>query len=246
MKKLFYPFLEACLAGKLILLPNLFSEEQSAEDFFSPIVFRAIRSLDGLIAESEKEARRYLRKAFSHEEMNQRKLALLNEHSDPKALNSLLEPIEKGETWGLVSDAGLAAVADPGSDLVRACREKKIEVTSLGGTSSLMLALQLSGFSGQSFQFHGYLPREEKDLMIKLKELEQKAKGSTQIWIEAPYRTQKMVEKVVQTCQETTLFCVALELALPSERVICQSIGKWKKSSFTFGKEMAVFLLYRV
>lgn len=238
--------MEVCLAGKLILLPNLFSEEQSAEDFFSPLIFRTISSLDGLIAESEKEARRYLRKALSHEEMNQKKLALLNEHSDPKALQSLIEPLEKGEVWGLISDAGLPAVADPGSDLVRLAREKRIEISSLGGTSSLMLALQLSGFSGQSFQFHGYLPREEKDLIVKLKELDQKAKGSTQIWIEAPYRTSKMIEKVVQTCQETTLFCVAVELMLPLERVISQSIGKWKKASFTFGKEMAVFLLYRM
>lgn len=232
------------MAGKLILLPNLFSEEQSSDALLTPFVIQTIASLDGLIAESEKTARRYLRRAVSHEEMNRKKILLLNEHSDPKEISSLLEGVMRGEIWGLISDAGLAAVADPGSNLVALAHQKKIEVESLGGTSSLMLALQLSGFSGQSFSFHGYLPREEANLIAKIKELEMKSKGSTQIWIEAPYRTAKMAEKVIETCRPSTLFCVAKELMLPSQKVISQSIERWKKANISFGKEMAVFLLY--
>jgi 16S rRNA (cytidine1402-2'-O)-methyltransferase len=237
--------LEPLLPGKLLLLPNLLHEGLVPELFFPKAVQEAVSTLDGLICESEKEGRRYLRRFVSHEKMAQTKLALLNEHTDPNQLQSLMQCLEQNEVWGLISDAGLAAVADPGADLVFLARQKGVEIRSLGGTSSLLLALQLSGFSGQKFSFHGYLPREDLPLEQALKNLEASCKGTTQIWIEAPYRTQKMVEKVLSILSPTTHFCVASDLMSSQEKVISEPISKWKKSPVQFGKSPAVFLLFR-
>lgn len=232
---------EVFLPGKLLLLPNVLGETTDPEVAFTPAVKKAVHSLQGLIAENEKEGRKYLLRFLSREEMNQRPIKLLHEHI--KDLSELLLPLEKGETWGLISDAGLPCIADPGSDLVQLARKKGIWVESLGGTGSQLLALQLSGFCGQRFAFHGYLPREEKDLELKLKSLEQQCKTMTQIWMEAPYRTLKMVEAVCKILQPTTLFCVAASLMTSDQKVISQPISLWKKGSYSFGKEPAVFLI---
>ncbi|MBI3901219.1 MAG: SAM-dependent methyltransferase [Chlamydiia bacterium] len=233
------------MAGKLLLLPNLLGESLDPHLFFSPAVQAAVHCLDGLIAESEKEGRRYLRQFLPREEMVKRSLALLHEHTDPKELSTLLLPIEKGETWGLISDAGLPCIADPGADLVMLAHQRGVAVESCGGTSSQFLALQLSGFCGQRFAFHGYLPREEKELQLKLKQLEQQCKGMTQIWMEAPYRTAKMVEAVCALLAPTTFFCVAAELMTLKQRVISQPIAKWRQKTYSFGKEPAIFLIYQ-
>ncbi|HLB53004.1 MAG TPA: SAM-dependent methyltransferase [Chlamydiales bacterium] len=232
------------MAGKLLLLPNLLGDTADPDFAFTPSIKIAVSRIQGLIAESEKEGRRYLLRFLPREEMVKRPLALLHEHTEPKELSSLLLPMEKGEVWGLISDAGLPCIADPGEGLVRLAYQKGVEVESLGGTSSQLLALQLSGFCGQRYAFHGYLPREEKELEIKLKQLEQQCRGMTQMWMEAPYRTAKMVEAVCSFLSPATLFCVASQLMTKEQRVISQPIARWKKSSYSFGKEPAIFLLY--
>lgn len=231
------------MPAKLLLLPNLLDESQSADLFLPATVAPAIATLNGLIAESEKAARRYLRRFLSHEKMQAVPLALLNEHTSHVA--PLLKPLERGQTWGLLSDAGLPCIADPGAKLVALAREKGIEIETFVGPCSLMLALQLSGFSGQHFSFHGYLPREEKSLTQVLRTLEEHALNHTHIWIEAPYRTQKMVEILKRTLQPNTYLCVASNLTLPSQTCISQRISKWKSSAFHFEKQPAVFLLFR-
>lgn len=229
--------------GKLLLLPNVLEEELPSDPFLPLSVGQAVATLQGLIAESEKAARRYLRRFISHEQMSQMPLKTLNEHSQAKDLASLLEPLEKGECWGLVSDAGLPCIADPGSDLVWLAQQRKITVETFVGPCSLILALQLSGFNGQRFCFHGYLPRETIDLETKLKELEKRSKQETQIWIEAPYRSAKMLEALKKTLQPTTRLCVALNLNTSKQRVISQPVSGWKTDPFLPEKEPAVFLL---
>jgi len=229
--------------GKLILLPNLLDENAPIDPFLPPGVKTAIQSIKGLIAESEKTARRYLRKFLSHDEMAAMPLRLLNEHT--KELNELIEPLIKGETWGLISDAGLPCLADPGTDLVALCHEKRIEVETYAGPSSIIFALQLSGLSGQKFAFHGYLPKDSPQLEQAIHDLEKRARAETQIFIEAPYRSAKMLTLLLSILHPDTRLCVAASLTTPQQRVVSQSVAKWKQGEFVLGKEPVVFVVGR-
>lgn len=227
------------MAGKLYLLPNLLDESLPPEPFFPISVKEAVCQIQGLIAESEKMGRRYLRKFLPHDEMTKIPLALLNEHS--KEIHTLIEPIKRGETWGLISDAGLPCLADPGSDLVWLSHENGIQVETFIGPSSIVMALQLSGFGGQQFAFHGYLPREPE--LLEKKVLELQKQGGTQIWIEAPYRSLKMLEFLKKTLSPKTRLCVAVNLTMPSQKVVSQTVAKWQSAHFPLEKEPAVFLI---
>ena len=232
-------------AGKLILLPNVLEESLPADPFLPASIAANIGQLDGLIAESEKSARRYLRRFLSHEKMASLPLRLLNEHTAPKEIEALLKPVIEGQTWGVVSDAGLPCIADPGAELVAAARRSNIDIEAIAGPCSLILALQLSGFSGQRFCFHGYLPRDAEELEKKIKDLEKRAKEETQIWIEAPYRSAKMLDALKIWLQPATRLCVAVNLTTPSQRVASHPIHQWKSLPFEIGKEPAVFLIFR-
>lgn len=227
------------MPGKLYLLPNVLEETLPIEPFFPISVNEAVRSIQGLIAESEKMARRYLRKFLSHEEMAKMPLAILNEHT--QELGELITPMERGEVWGLISDAGLPCIADPGAELVWLAHQKKVEVATFIGPSSIVMALQLSGFGGQQFTFHGYLPREGNELEAKVKELEKRP--GTQIWIEAPYRSAKMLDLLKKVLQPTTRLCVAVNLTMPSQKLVSQPVARWREKSFPLEKEPAVFLI---
>lgn len=231
--------------GKLILLPNLLHVEADVSLSLPAGIGSVVSSLKGLIAESEKEARRYLRRFISHDEMKAAALQILNEHTSPKDLQSLLEPMISGETWGLISDAGLPCIADPGSDLVALAWKKEIEVQTIAGPSSILMALQLSGFTGQRFSFHGYLPREQPLLEKEIAELEKRSRSdrAAQIWIEAPYRSAKLLELLKAKLQPSTRLCVAVQLTSLQQRCLSTTIADWKKRSFLLEKEPAVFLI---
>lgn len=233
----------AAAKGKLFLLPNVLEESLPADLFLPASVKTAVSQLDGLIAESEKSARRYLRRFLSHEKMAALPLRLLNEHSPLQEIEALLLPMLEGRTWGLISDAGLPCIADPGADLVAAARRFNLEIEAIAGPCSLILALQLSGFSGQRFSFHGYLPREMGDLEKVLKDLEKRARGETQIWIEAPYRSAKMLGALKQWLQPATRLSIAVNLTTSSQKVASHTIREWKSLPFEIGKEPAVFLI---
>jgi 16S rRNA (cytidine1402-2'-O)-methyltransferase len=230
--------------GKLILLPNVLDESLPADPFLPISVQNAVSHLNGLIAESEKSARRYLRRFLSHEKMAALPLRLLNEHTKRDELKELLQPVLKGETWGLISDAGLPCIADPGSDLVFLANAHQLAVEALIGPCSLILALQLSGFSGQRFCFHGYLSREAVELDKAIKQLEARATQETQIWIEAPYRSAKMLDALKASLKPSTFLSVAVQLTTPLQRVASMSVQNWKNASFEIGKEPAVFLIF--
>ncbi len=231
--------------GKLQLFPNLLDETQEESLFFPVSVKEAVSKIGGLIAESEKSARRYLRRFVSHEHMARLPLRLLNEHTSKKEMEGLLEPMLSGEVWGLISDAGLPCIADPGSDLVFLAHIHGIDVETFTGPCSIVMALQLSGFLGQRFAFHGYLPRENFDLELKIKELEKQSAYATQIWMEAPYRSAKMLE-FIKTCLEpTTFLCVATNLTSISQKVMSWPVAKWRSSSVSLQKEPAIFLIFK-
>jgi 16S rRNA (cytidine1402-2'-O)-methyltransferase len=233
-------------SGILYLLPNVLDEELPHEPFLPVSVNEAVCSLDGIIAESEKGARRYLRRFISHDQMVKLPIKLLNEHTKSTELAGMIEPIAQGQCWGLLSDAGLPCLADPGAPLVLLAHERHLKVIAFPGPSSFILALQLSGMNGQRFAFHGYLPREIPALQHRLRELEKMShlEDATQIWIEAPYRSAKMAQLLFETLQPTTLLCIALSITTPCQRILTQKVIEWKKLAFPIEKEPAVFLIY--
>jgi 16S rRNA (cytidine1402-2'-O)-methyltransferase len=231
--------------GKLILLPNLLEESLPHEQFLPASVSTAVHAIQGLITESEKTARRYLRRFLTHEEMTKIPLRLLNEHTKEAELKELLAPLQKGEWWGLLTDAGLPCLADPGAELVWLARTHNIAVEALPGPSSIVLALQLSGLLSQRFAFHGYLPRESPALETAISALEKRSQqeSAVQVFIEAPYRSQKLLDLLLNTLHPTTRLCVAASLTTPTERVLSLPVAKFKQANLVLGKEPAVFLL---
>jgi len=231
----------------LILLPNLLDESLSHELFLPASVPLAVQSLQGIFAESEKAARRYLRRFLSHDEMVAVPIQLLNEHTKSSELIDLIQPVLRGETWGVLSDAGLPCLADPGAEIVWLARERGVPVEALVGPSSIVLSLQLSGFSSQRFAFHGYLPREMDLLQSKLKDLETRSQKemATQLFIEAPYRSAKLLDALLATLKPTTRLCVAASLTSSEQKIVSQSVADWKagKAKMPLGKEPAVFLI---
>lgn len=229
----------------LFLMPNLLSDELPYEPFLPASVKEAALSLQGLIAESEKGGRRYLRRFVSHEQLVSTPIKLLNEHTPSSDLGELLAPLKRGETWGLVSDAGIPCLADPGANLVLRAQREGISVVAIPGPSAPILALQLSGLNGQNFAFHGYLSRDPEDLKKSLKALEKRSRDerATQIWIEAPYRSEKVAKAAFEQLKPQTLFCIAVNLTASNQRIRTQKIEQWKKTNFPIEKEPAVFLM---
>lgn len=226
----------------LLLLPNLLGEMRHHEAFLPPSVDKAVATLDGLIAENPTEGRRYLGRFKTKKPAEQIPIALLNEHTPVDQIDFLLEPVVNGERWGLVSDAGLPCVADPGYLLVRRARQLGLIVQAFVGPSSIMLALMLSGLPGQQFTFHGYLDKDATQRKSQLRSME-KEKGMTHIFIETPYRNTQLLEQLVQQLNDETILCAAWDLTLQTQGVLSQPVKLWKKSPLpNLAKKNAIFL----
>ena len=219
----------------LYLLPNLLSDECAEAGWLAQTCFEVVPKLDGLICESEKRARRYL-KLFTFPEgktFRDIPLLVLSEHTSAQEVKEEIVPRVLQGTWGLISDAGLPLLADPGSHLVALVRKKGVQVVALPGPSSIVLSLMLSGLHTQAFAFHGYLPRDRVPLVARLKALEERSlkEGSTQLFIEAPYRNVKTFEGLLSALKGNTELCVATDLTGPQERVLTQPVRTWKQGS---------------
>lgn len=232
----------------LLLLPNLLGEHLHHQPYLPTSVDKAVESLDGLIAESEREGRRFLKRFKTAKPAEEIPLALFNEHTPDADWDFLLEPIKKGERWGLVSDNGLPCIADPGSKLVRRARLIGIPVQVFVGPSSIMTALLLSGLQGQRFSFQGYISREPEKRRHEILQWERLSQqnDATHIFIEAPYRNKHTLETLVATLADDTWLCVGWDLTLPTQGIVSQPIALWKKSPLpNLEKKPAIFLLYR-
>ncbi len=230
----------------LLLLPNLLGEQRHHELFLPASIGRAVKTLDGLIAESEQGGRRFLGLFDIDKPRHLVPIALLNEHTADTDIDFLLQPLVAGERWGLVSDAGLPCVADPGSKLVRRARQLGIPVQAFVGPSSLMMALMLSGLPGQRFTFRGYLPKESKERQAELRKLEQAsaAARATQIFMEAPYRNSATLTDTIATLKENTWLCVVWDLTLPTQGVVSLPVGQWRGMTLpNLDKKPAVYLV---
>lgn len=224
----------------LYLLPNVLHETQNPRIILSQQVSDVIATLDGVICENEKRARAYLKCFDLKMALQVFPLALLNEHTAD--VKNLLQPIKEGQHWGVLSDAGLCCIADPGSDLVALAHREKIPVKALSGPCSITQALQLSGMSGQHFTFHGYLPREKAERQNALRLLEKSAKQqkATQIFIETPYRNNEMLSDCLQVLSPETKLCVAWDLDSDQTGVAVEKVSKF--TAIDLHKKPAIFL----
>jgi len=234
------------MKGKLYLIPTFLSETDPG-NVFPEINTKIIYSLDIFIVEELKTARRFLRKVGFKNPFDEVTLHLLNEHTDLSTTGSYLDEAEKGKDIGLFSEAGTPCIADPGSEIVKIAHKKNIKVVPLTGPSSIMLALMASGFNGQNFAFAGYLPIDKKLAAGRIRELEKNAwqYDQTQIFIETPYRNNRLLDILLNTCSNDTLICIASGLTSENEFIKTLPVREWKKQKPGFHKIPSVFLLYK-
>ena len=241
------------MTGTLYLIPNTLGP--CALEAVLPAEVRAITAgLDSFIAENAKTARAFLKLVdASHplcKPLQELQITELNVNTPATALPALLAPLLAGKDAGLLSEAGVPAVADPGADLVRLAHAKGITVRPLVGPSSILLALMASGLNGQSFAFNGYLPTDAEARSKRIKVLEQRSRQDkqTQIFIETPYRNTALLEALATHCSGSTLICVATDLSLTSEKIQTSTAQHWQREvkagrAPDFHKKPTVFLL---
>jgi 16S rRNA (cytidine1402-2'-O)-methyltransferase len=234
------------MKGTLYLIPSTLGESSPA-GVLPEIIPETAEKLIHFIVEDIRTARRFLKKIRPGINIDSLSFQILNEHTPPGEIPLLLAPLLEGYNVGLLSEAGLPCVADPGSALVSYAHENGIKVVPLTGPSSIFLALMASGFNGQNFAFWGYLPIDRKERIAKIKELEAAAyqKDQTQIFIETPYRNLHMMEALIESCRPETRICIAYDLTLPGETIQTLTAKQWKVNKRPdFQKKPAVFLIY--
>jgi 16S rRNA (cytidine1402-2'-O)-methyltransferase len=245
------------MPGTLYLIPNTLGPTEAAPHALSHVLPEQVQDiaskLDYFVAENAKTARAFLKLvAIDHplaRPLQEIQISELNVNTPAQALAALLAPLLEGRDAGLVSEAGVPAVADPGADLVRLAHQHGVNVRPLVGPSSLLLAVMASGLNGQSFAFNGYLPTDAAQRTKRIQQLEQRSRSEkqTQLLIETPYRNGAMLEALVASCQPGTLVCVATDLSLTTETVRTQTAAKWQAqlaagTAPDFHKKPTVFL----
>ena len=234
--------------GKLYLIPNvLYADSGPPEAVLPASAIARVRLLRHFIVEGERSAWRLLAKLLTKEEMGSVVLDRLDEHSKIEDIPALLSPLLAGTDLGLLSEAGLPCIADPGGALVAAAHDAHIVVVPLVGPSSILLALGASGLEGQKFSFLGYLPQERAARRSALAAIDRgiRADGGTRIFIETPYRNDNLLADCLEVLSPDTRFCVAAALTTESERIRSTRISTWRTSPLVIGKEPAVFLAGR-
>jgi len=231
--------------GTLYLLPVPLADE-AADKSYTPYLRETINQIKEYIVENEKTARRFLKQAGLTTPQSELMLHDYGKHNRDKSNNNFFSGLLAGNDVGLMSEAGCPGVADPGADIVAEAHRKGIKVVPLVGPSSILLALMASGFNGQSFIFHGYLPIDKGDRARKIKDLESQAERykQTQLFIETPFRNNQLLEEVLRSCKPTTRLCIACNITAADELIKTQTITAWKKQLPDLHKKPAIFLLF--
>ena len=206
-----------------------------------------ILQIKHFIVEDIRSARRFLKKVEREIEIDTLNFYPLNKHTSPEDISGYLKPLQDGFPMGVISEAGCPAVADPGADVVAIAQRKNLKVIPLVGPSSIILSVMASGFNGQSFAFNGYLPIEAGERVKALKLLEQSiyTENQTQLFIETPYRNNKMAEDILRTCRPQTKMCIAANLTCEGEYIKTRTLKEWKGKVPDLSKIPCIFLLYR-
>ena len=206
-----------------------------------------LRGVKHFVVENLRSARRFLRAASRDIVIDDLQFTELNEHTRPEEIAEMLAPLEQGESIGIISEAGCPAVADPGADLVAAARRRGYDVVPLVGPSSIILSLMASGFNGQCFAFRGYLPIEQHKRVQAIKDMERavRSRGETQIFIETPYRNNRMISDLTATLSSDMQICVASDITGPRENIKTRKVSDWRKQEYNYDKIPTIFLIYR-
>ena len=232
--------------GYLYLIPTRLGDNAPLEVL--PIsVKKIIEQVDDYIVENEKTARRFIKKISSSKSQSSLNINILNKYTQENELPNFLKACLEGKSVGLLSEAGCPGIADPGADIVKIAHEKNIRVIPLVGPSSILLALMSSGMNGQSFTFNGYLPIDKSERRSALKKLEKQSfdKNQSQIFIETPYRNNKMLEDICSSLGGNTRVCIACDITLPSEYIKTKTVTEWKRETVDLHKRPAIFIIQK-
>ncbi len=231
------------MAGRIYLVPVTLG----GNDFTGVIpgqVLGITRLLRFFIVEELRSARRFLRMIDKQFPIDESRFYILNEHTSEAEIEHFLEPLERGYDIGLMSEAGMPCIADPGAKIVSIAHKMNFRVIPQSGPSSIILALTASGLNGQNFTFNGYLPVKPPEKVLKIRELEKKAReGYTQIFMETPYRNQKMFEDLLAVCNNETRLCIAADITLLSESIRTMRIKEWRKNVPDLKDRLVIFVL---
>jgi 16S rRNA (cytidine1402-2'-O)-methyltransferase len=230
--------------GKLYLIPNFLAND-NPDSFLAQLVHQQVHHIKHFIVETEKDARALIKRLQLATPQNELTLLLWNEHSNKMEANALLQLLENKTDVGIITDAGLPCIADPGSDIVALAHQKNIEVIPLPGASSILMALMASGMNGQGFTFHGYLPIDKIARAKKLKELEldAKRKNQAQLFMEAPYRNNQLLADVLQHTDAQTRICVAMNISAANQFIKTKTNKEWRTTQVDLHKQPTIFII---
>lgn len=205
-----------------------------------------IKEIKYFIVENVRSARRFLKQCDRTIDIDSLTFYTLNEHTDASELPAMLRPMEEGHSMGIISEAGCPAIADPGADIVAIAQQRGYAVAPLIGPSSILLSLMASGFNGQSFAFNGYLPIDAQARTSRLKELERRImrEHQTQIFIETPYRNNRLIAELCRTLPGNMRLCVASDITGEKQSIITLPLSKWSKREYNYDKIPSIFLIY--
>ncbi len=232
--------------GKLYLIPTTLGDNEPLEVL--PIsVKKVIEKVDHYIVENEKSARRFIKKISPRKSQPSLYIDVLDKFTDEFESAHYLDACSKGYNVGLVSEAGVPAIADPGALIVQLAHKKGIKVVPMVGPSSITMAMMSSGLNGQNFAFNGYLPIDKAERKKCIKQLEKLSsdKDQSQLFIETPYRNEKMFTDLLQTLSDNTQLCIAVDITLSTEYIKTQSVQDWKKEKVSLHKRPAIFILHK-
>lgn len=234
------------MKASLFLIPVTLGETDHAKVL--PIYNREIiLQIRHFIVENIRTARRFLKKTDPAIVIDDLTFYELNKHTTPEQVGGYLAPLAKGEHVGIISEAGCPAIADPGADVVAIAQRQHYPVVPLVGPSSILMALMASGFNGQSFAFQGYLPIEGNERTQAIKKLENRiyAEHQTQIFIETPYRNDKLADELIRLCRPSTRLCIASNITCDDESIHTRTMQEWKGKLPDMHKKPTIFLLYK-
>lgn len=234
--------------GKLYLIPTTLGETENPFDVLPQTIKRSIELLDYYIVENEKTARKFIKSICPEKVQASLHLSALNKHTQDAEYKKMIQDCVEGKNVGLMSEAGCPGVADPGAVIVKLAHEKGIQVVPLVGPSSILLALMASGMNGQSFAFNGYIPIEaaEKKLAIKNLEKLSVSKNQSQLFIETPYRNNKILEDLLSSLHPETYLCVACDITLPTEYIKTMRVVNWKKTKIDLHNRPTIFIIHKM
>ena len=230
--------------GTLYLIPSEMGE-QTSERLFPPFNLNTIQSIRYFVVENTRTARRFIKKVCPTIRIEELEFFEINKHAPSEKLAEMMQPLFDGYDMGIISEAGMPCIADPGNLIVAEAHKRNVRVVPLVGPNSIIMALIASGFNGQNFAFHGYVPiKDERKKMLTTWESVAQRTGQTQIFMETPYRNEQLFADLLSVLRPTTKLCVATDITLPSEFIKTKTIAEWKKEIPAIQKRPTIFLIF--